>query len=201
VKKLLLLSSMLMAFAGVVRADEDTAGLFVEPMLTWERGRGDLDLPSPLTTAKTELDGFGVGARLGMHVFESFFIAADGRYSLPTFKEDRFGSDADAKAWNVGPTIGMQMPTTFGLRLWAGWIVASEVDPDPSQGLDVKFKSGQGFRVGAGVKLSVVSLNIEYQKINYSTTELENAGPLSGTSNFELDNDSMLLSVSFPIAI
>ena len=117
-KKLLVLSTMLMSFAGAVKAQDSVGGLFVEPMLTWERGRGDLNLPTPFNNASTELDGFGVGARLGMHVWESVFIAADGRYSLPTFKDDKINSDADAKAWNVGPVVGVQMPTLFGLRVW-----------------------------------------------------------------------------------
>jgi hypothetical protein len=206
VKKFILLSSLLAAFSGVVHAEDGTseAGFFVEPMVTWERGRGDVDFPSPISSADTKLDGFGVGARIGMHVWESFFIAADGRYSLPTFKDNKLGLDVDAKAWNVGPTAGIQMPTLFGLRVWAGWIVASEVDPDEGKNVNVKFESGQGYRVGAGIKLSIVSLNIEYQKIKYDQSRLEDVGVFATNAvrnDVKLDNDTMVLSVSFPIAI
>jgi hypothetical protein len=196
---------MLMAFSGFARADETSeAGLFVEPMVTWERGRGDINFPAPISNGETELDGFGLGARIGMHVYESFFVGADARYSFLTFKDNKLHQDTDAKAWNVGPVVGVQMPTMFGLRVWGGWIVASEVDPDMDKNVNEKFESGQGYRIGAGVKLSVVSLNIEYQKINYSKTRLEDVGVFTANTvrdNVELDNDSMVLSVSFPIAI
>lgn len=194
---------MLMVFSGFARADEsNAAGLFVEPMVTWERGRGDVNFPAPISSADTELDGFGVGARLGMHVYESFFVAADARYSWLTFKDSKLHQDTSATSWNVGPVVGIQMPTMFGLRVWGGWIVASQVDPDSDKSVDEKFESGQGYRIGAGVKLSVVSLNIEYQKIKYSNTSLQNSGIFTGTTNdVQLNNDSMVLSVSFPIAI
>ncbi|MBY0415123.1 MAG: hypothetical protein K2Q18_13210 [Bdellovibrionales bacterium] len=204
-KKMLLLTSIMTAFSGIAYSQETSeTGLFVEPMVTWERGRGDVNFPAPFGNASTELDGFGIGARFGMHVYESFFIAADGRYSMPTFKDDRLNQDADAKAWNVGPVVGVQMPTLFGLRVWGGWIVAGELDPDKSQGVDEKFESGQGYRVGAGIKLSIVSLNIEYQKLKYDKTRLEQVGIFTTnqvSSSTELDNDSMILSVSFPLAI
>lgn len=202
-KKLFIFSTMLMAFASGVKA-QDAGGLFVEPMLTWERGRGDLNLPTPFSNAETELDGFGVGARLGGHVWESVFVAVDGRYSMPSFKDNKINQDVDAKAWNVGPVVGVQMPTLFGLRVWGGWIVAGEADPEKGQNVDVRFESGSGYRVGAGIKMSVVSLNVEYQKIKYSETRFESLGPIAANDvrqDSELENDSMVLSVSFPLAI
>ena len=202
-KKFLVASSMMMAFSGAAIA-ADGAGLFVEPMLTWERGRGDVNFPSPINSAETEMDGFGVGARVGFHVMDSIFIAADGRYSLPTFKDDKLKQDVDAKAWTVGPTVGFQMPTPLGIRVWAGWIVAGEVDPDKGQNVKERFESGQGYRVGAGSKLAMVSLNAEFQKIKYDNTKLEEVGvftPNYSRSDVEYENDSMVLSVSFPISI
>lgn len=202
-KKFILISSVFLTFSGVTKA-ADLAGIFVEPMITLERGRGDVNFPAPFRSAETELDGLGVGARVGMHVYESIFVAADARYSMPNFKDDRLNQDIDATAWNVGPVIGIQMPTIVGLRLWAGWVIAGEVDPDRSQGVDEIFKSGQGYRIGAGLKVALVSLNLEYQKINYSETKLEEVGvftPNTTRSDVELDNDSVILSVSFPYAI
>ena len=204
-KKLILLSSLsiMTIFSNVASAAGD-AGLFVEPMLTWERGRGDVNFPAPISNAETELDGFGVGARVGMHVFESFFIAADGRYSLPTFKDNKLNQDVDAKAWNVGPVVGVQMPTLFGLRVWAGYIAAAGVDPDKGQNVKEEFKSGNGYRVGAGVKLGFASLNVEYQNIKYDETEIQEVGvftPGASRNDVTLENDSMILSVSFPITI
>jgi len=204
VKKLILFSSMLMAFSGHVMAQDSAGGLFVEPMVTWERGRGDVNLPSPFSSAETELDGFGIGARFGGHVYETVFLAVDGRYSIPKFKDNQLNQDADAKAWNIGPVVGMQMPTPFGLRVWGGWILAGGVDVDRSQSVKEEFKSGMGYRIGAGVKLALVSLNIEYQKVKYDETVIEEVGiftPNSTRNDVELTNEAMVLSVSFPIAI
>lgn len=198
---------MMMAFSGLSFAQDGTdnaGGLFVEPMLTWERGRGDVNFPSPINSADTEMDGFGVGARFGGHVYETVFLAVDGRYSMPTFKDNKLKQDADAKAWNIGPVVGMQMPTPFGLRVWGGWIVAGGVDVDKSQNVKEEFKSGAGYRVGAGVKLAMVSVNVEYQKIKYDNTVIEEVGvftPNTQRGDIELTNEAMVLSVSFPIAI
>lgn len=192
-----------MALTGVAKAD-DAAGFFVEPMLTWERGRGDVNFPSPINSQDTELDGFGVGARFGGHVWETIFLGVDARYSIPTFKSAGLNQDVDAKAWNVGPMVGAQMPFLIGLRGWASMIVAGEVDPDMGANVNEKFKSGLGFRVGAGFNIAFVSLNIEYQKIKYDKTQIEDVGVFAVNStrdDIELDNDSMILSVSFPLAI
>ena len=204
-KKIILLSSAMMAFSGLSFAQSSNeGGLFVEPMLTWERGRGDVNFPSPKSSAETQADGFGLGARFGGHGYNTVFLAVDGRYSMPTFKDNQLNQNADAKAWNIGPVVGMQMPTPFGLRVWGGWIMAGGMDVDKSQNVKEEFTSGNGYRIGAGVKLSVVSVNIEYQSIKYDETKLSEIGPFNVNetfSNVNLKNDSMILSVSFPLAI
>lgn len=202
-KKILLLSSMLLTLMDTAKAD-DLAGFFVEPMLTFERGRGDVNFPSPIHNQDTELDGFGVGARFGGHVWETIFMGIDARYSIPTFKAKGLNQDVAAKAWNVGPMVGAQMPFLIGLRGWASLIVAGEVDPEMGANVNEKFKSGLGFRVGAGFNIAFVSLNLEYQKIKYDKTTLEDVGVFAVNAtrdDVELDNDSMILSVSFPLAI
>src|SRR5690606_35179133 len=173
------------------------AGFFVEPMATYERGDGEIDLPSPLSSDDTELNGFGVGARVGFHIVESIFIGADGRYSFPKLEDDDLGIDSDATAWNWGPSAGIQMPTLLGLRVWGTWILGSEIEADESDNdLDLKFKDGKGFRIGAGVKIGWASLNLEYQDLTYD--DLEVSGPVSGDFNsVEFDNKSWILGVSF----
>lgn len=201
-KKLLVLSSIMMVVPGFSKAAD--AGLFVEPILSYERGRGDVNFPAPINSQDTELDGFGIGARLGFHVMESLFVGADGRYSMPKFKSNGLNQDADTKAWNVGPVVGVQMPTIVGLRVWAGYVLAAEVDPEGSNNVDQKFKSGSGYRVGAGIKFGITSINIEYQSVKYDETLLEDVGvftPNTSRSDVQLDNSSTILSVSFPIAI
>jgi hypothetical protein len=179
-------------------------GFFVEPMLTYERGEGEVDFPQPINSSDTDVNGFGVGARLGFHVFESIFIGADGRYSMPKFEDTSIDQKTDAKAWNYGPVLGIQMPTAFALRIWGGYIMDGELDPDKDRNVDMKFSDGKGYRVGAGIKLGFVSLNLEYQDMKYEKTKIEEAGvftPGYSTRNIELDNSSWILSASFPISL
>jgi hypothetical protein len=199
-----LLPLSLMLAVTQVEAAENKGGLFVEPMLTYERGDGEVNFPSPINSSDTDVDGFGAGARIGFHIFESVFLAADGRYSLPQFKDSGLDQKTDAKAWNYGPVLGVQMPWDIGLRLWGGYVMGGELDPDKDNNVDVKFKDARGYRLGAGLKLGIASLNLEYQDLTYDKTELESVGPFSSGRDFnkvELDNSSWILSVSFPISI
>ena len=183
-------------------AAENKGGLFIEPMLTYETGTSEVDFPAPVNSSDSNVDGFGVGARLGFHIFESMFVGLDGRYSLLTYKNDDTDIDTDASAYNFGPVVGFQTPTDLGIRVWASYIMDGQIDPDKDQGVDLKFKDGSGYRVGAGIKLSSVSLNLEYQQMHYDKTELQNAGIFSGsTNNVDADNSSYILSVSFPITL
>lgn len=181
---------------------ENKGGLFIEPMLTYEQGESDVDLPAPFGSSHSTIDGFGVGGRLGFHVHEAIFIGLDGRYSKPNYKNNDTNIDSEASAYNYGPVVGFQMPTTLGIRVWASYIAGGEMDVDKDQGVDFKFKDGSGYRVGAGIKLALVSLNLEYQKVTYSETELNNAGIFTGsTSNVDQTNNSLIFSVSCPISL
>jgi opacity protein-like surface antigen len=181
---------------------ENKGGIFVEPMLTYEKGDADVDLPSPFGSTDSTIKGFGVGARVGIHVYESIFLGMDGRYSRPTYKNSDTDIDADATAYNFGPVVGIQMPTDLGIRLWAGYIMAAGMDPEKDQNIDLKFKDGTGYRIGAGIKLSSVSLNLEYQQISYDKTDVQSAGPFSGqTNSITQDSNSYVFSVSFPISL
>lgn len=202
--KLLLVLSLLTIGPVTAFAQENSGGLFIEPAITYESGSGDINLPSPFSNSENDLDGFGLGARLGFHVYESIFIGVDGRYSFVTFKENKINMDTDAKAWNIGPVVGVQMPTDLGIRVWGSYILAGEVDPDKDKEVDLKFKSGNGFRLGVGIKLLMVSVNAEYQKIKYDETKVQSLAifdPGSTTNNVSLDNESVVLSVSFPVSI
>ena len=177
-------------------------GLFIEPMLTYEKGEADVDLPSPFGSSHSTIDGFGMGARLGFHVLESVFIGLDGRYSKPDYKNNDTDINSEASAYNYGPVVGIQMPTPLGIRVWAGYIADGQMDVDKDQGVDFKFKDASGYRVGGGIKLAMVSLNLEYQQITYNETELSDAGIFSGsTSNVDQTNNSYIFSVSCPISL
>ena len=121
---------------------------------------------------------------------------------MPKLKDTTLNQDIKSKSWNVGPMVGLQMPTPLGLRFWGSWILAGVLDPDKDQGVDEKFKSGNGFRLGGGLRVALVSLNIEYQHIKYDETQIQEAGvftPGYSTSDIALKNNSLIVSVSIPI--
>ncbi len=198
--KIFKITSIAAAFfaANLAHADyEDEGGLFVEPAITYEQGTGDINFP--LGSTDTDVFGFGLGARLGFHINEVFFLGADARYSMP--KSELGSYEENGKAYNWGPVIGMQMPD-YGLRIWGSYIAGAELDPDGSD-VDLKFKDGKGFRVGAGMRFQAVSVNVEYQELTYDTSQVQTAGPF-GPADFgsvELENKTWLASVSFPIQL
>jgi hypothetical protein len=187
----------------VAHAEEAKGGIFVEPSVTFEQGTTVVNYPSPLSDSSGTGTGFGLGARLGFHISEAFFFGLDGRYSMPQYKDSSVEYDAKSVSTNWGPVVGMQMPE-IGLRLWGSYILGGILDPAPSGSFDVKFQNATGYRVGAGFRVSSVSLNLEYQQLRYGQTVLEQAGPFASGSPLDdvnLNNKAWLVSVSFPLAL
>ena len=181
-------------------ADEN-GGLFVEPAVTYESSSSKLDWPTPLNDSTGSAKGFGVGARLGFHINEAVFVGADGRYSKPKFKNSANGYDASADSMNLGAVVGMQMPEV-GLRIWGSYILLGSLDPERSQNTNVKFEDAKGYRVGVGFRVASVSLNLEYQKLTYGKSTLEELGPIApGLGLGKLDDASYIASVSFPLEL
>jgi hypothetical protein len=174
-------------------------GLFVEPFVTYEAGsKTELDWPSPFQNSEGSSEGLGVGARIGGHVADIVFIAADLRYSKPQFKDSTNNMDVGADQYNYGATVGVQTPFA-GIRVWGSYILGSELNPQEDNGVDAKFTDGKGYRVGAGIHLAMVSLNLEYQDLKYEKTTIENGGVFAGTElDTDLTNKSYILSVGFP---
>jgi hypothetical protein len=207
-----LLALSIVAFNGYAEEPEATSppkserprmGLFIEPALTYERSDTSINYPAPFSSSKGKADGFGLGARLGFHINEVFFLGVDGRYSMPTFKDSSVNYDAKSVSTNWGPVAGIQMPIV-GLRVWGGIILGGNLNPDSSGNLDINFKDTSGYRVGAGFRVLPISLNIEYQHLKYGESILERVGPFSPTttfSNVALTNNSWVVSVSFPVEL
>ncbi len=57
-----------------------------------------------------------------------------------------------------------------GLRLWGGYIFDGQIDPKASGAYDVKFTGANGYKLGAGFKILVVSLNAEYMDLSYKNS-------------------------------
>lgn len=177
------------------------SGLFIEPSITYDLGGSTTDYPSPFQKADGDINGFGLGARLGVHVQDALFAGIDGRFSFPTFKENTLNYDTNAKALNLAPVIGFQMPD-IGIRVWGSYILLASLDPDAKNGLDLKYSDGTGYRIGAGFRVAMVSLNLEYQHLKYDKTTLESIGSFTTNSSFnnvKLSSNSWIVSVSSPL--
>ncbi len=177
-------------------------GFFLEPAIFG--ASQDVDLKANLAgTDNTGTSrGFGLDLKLGAHVGEIFFLGADGRYERSRYADSSY-EDVDANTYNWGPVAGFQAPV-FGLRVWGTYVVDGIADPDAgARGLDLKFKDPYGWRVGAGIRLAAVSLNVEYEDLTYRTTEIQSVGDISVGQNTDIDmaQRGYGLSVSFPIEL
>ncbi len=159
-----------------------------------------MNYPSPLSNSSGELDGLGLGLRVGFHVSEIVFLGADVRYTKSQFTDSSVSYDSESTGTNWGPVVGVQMPIV-GLRVWGSYILGSELDPEKDGSFDVKFTKGTGYRLGAGFRLTAISLNLEYQQIKYDSATLQQLGPFSSTNGFDgvdLESQLWIASVSFP---
>lgn len=184
--------------------DEDRlsrGGLFLEPMIFGSQE--DVAVESSALTGDTTgtARSYGAALRFGGHVSEIVLLGLDARYSKASMDGFSYG-DVDADVYNLAPMIGLQTPIA-GIRLTGSYVLAGENNPDAGNLFDVKFKEATGWRLGAGIHVLAVSVNLEYQDLTYNTTELESVGPLAASSDFDVDANSQgyALTVGFPIEL
>lgn len=184
-------------------AENKPGGFFIEPALTYQVTDTEIDYPAPLANSDGSANGFGIGGLIGIHISDIIFAGADARFSMPSFKDDATGYDSKVVAYNLSPVIGIQMPNV-GLRVWASYILWGDFNPAASGSFDIKFKDATGYRIGTGFRIKELSLNLEYQDIQYAKTELEAIGVFTPGTNFDnvnLKTNSWILSVSMPLAL
>ena len=180
-------------------------GFYMEPMLLVTRADSSVNtskLPMINDDTTGSEQGYGLGLRLGGHVSEILLVGVDARYAKTQMQDSSYGS-ANAQSYNVAPVIGLQTPL-FGIRLLAGYVAAGENDPEAgSRGLDLKFKDANGWRVGAGLHVASLSVNLEYQDLKYNTTDVESFGSLNvnTTSDIDVTNRGYALTIGFPIEL
>jgi len=180
-------------------------GFYMEPMLLVTRADSSINtsqLPMISDDTTGTEQGYGLGLRLGGHVSEILLLGVDARYAKTQMQDSSYGS-ADAQSYNVAPVIGLQTPL-FGIRLLAGYVAAGENNPEAgSRGLDLKFKDANGWRVGAGLHVAALSVNLEYQDLKYNTTDVESFGSLNvnSTSDIDVTNRGYALTIGFPIEL
>lgn len=180
------------------------AGPFIEPIINYEQMDTKVNYPQPFNDSKGDAEGYGLGARIGIHLYESIFFGLDGRYAQTEYNANSGDYVADTNQYNYGPVLGVQLPTPISLRVWGGYIVDGEFDPGRANNTDMRFEDANGYRVGAGLGIAMLSVNLEYQKIKYDKAILESAGPFDPNERFDdvtMDSDGYVLSVSFPLSL
>lgn len=194
---------LLLSVGAQAQETDSKGGLFVEPFVSYEMNETSIKYPSFLSDSSGEANGFGIGARLGFHINEAFFVAIDGRYAMPDYKDSSVNYSAKAVSTSLAPTVGLQMPD-LGLRIWGSYVMGGELDPEESGGFDVKYTDNKGYRVGVGFRISSFSLNLEYQQTNYDGATLQKLGSFAPGTTFEdvdHENKGWIASVSFPLEL
>lgn len=181
------------------------AGFYAEPFLTYENNDVSIktsDLPIIDKDVKSTGDGFGLGARIGAHVGDIFFVAVDGRYSQPQMGS-KFYDKAKSEEYNYGLTAGAQTPIA-GIRLWATMVLGGRMDPrSGDNGLDLRFEEMEGYRIGAGVYIKNVSVNLEYQNNKFDKTTVQSWGGYGVGSRLNTDTDleGYTVALGFPMTL
>lgn len=196
-----------LAFSTTVFADMETnnnqgGGLFIEPAVTYETGTLKITYPAPFSSSNETVRGLGLGARIGFHFYDVLFGALDLRYSKPKYESAALGDSADATAYNGGLTLGVQTPLA-GIRVWGTYIADGMLDPDSIRSVDLKYTGFNGYRIGGGFYIAMVSINLEYQEAKYKNNSVTSVGPFTpGTlDNVYGTQTGYIVSVSFPFAL
>lgn len=182
-------------------AHSQILGVFLEPMLTYQKGDATTNWNPPLEKSTSSVTGSGLGLRLGYHFLDTLFLAADARYSHPEWKNSNLDLASKATDLNYGLTLGFQ-PPIIGLRVWGTYVFDGSLDPMETQGFDFKFRKAQGYRLGGGFSFILVSLNLEYQELKHTDLEIERTGSFTGisASNTAMDSKTWIASVSIPFS-
>ncbi len=196
------LATIAFMFAPQAYSQTSDGGLFLEPSVTYEHGTGKIDFRS-IAQPDGDLKGLGLGLRFGGHFNDIVFLALDTAYSEPQFTDQNGDFDYDLKSWLAGITLGAQTPFA-GVRVWGSYIPFGEVKLDGRGANDsnIKYKDPKLYKLGAGLRVAMVSVNLEYLDGEYTTMEVMNAGSLlSGDYRGNADRESWILSVSFPFSL
>ena len=179
------------------------AGIFVEPGITYQSDDTTIDYGGSTNKSSGKNTGLGISARFGFDASDIIFIGLDGRYAITKFEDSAFNTNVSAKSYNLGPVVGIQMPIV-GLRVWGGYILSGELDPDEVTTSTIKYDGklagAKGYRVGVGFHFILVSINLEYQDIKYNDNSATTSVGIPVTLN-EATEKGLVLGVSFPIGL
>lgn len=178
------------------------AGFMVEPIISVGQSNSSIRTSQTgfLNDTSGRIQSLGLGGRVGFHVMDIFLVGVDARYARSRFQDSGL-SQTEGNALNVGPMIGVQTPF-YGVRLAATYVADGFFDPGANgQGLDTRFTTQRGYRLGAGLKLMNVNIGLEYEKTRYENSEIQSWGALNVAQNsaIDLDNEGVNLNLTFPI--
>ena|SRR5665213_2934407 len=182
--------------SAMAESDSNGTGLFLEPGISYQLSNSNSDYSGALRNSSASTKGFGVLARAGIHVYDRFFVAADARYAILNFTDNANNFSANASSWDIAPVVGLQMADS-GARIFVGYVLAGNLDPQSSNGIDPSYGNATGWRVGAGLKIQHISVNIEWQRLHYGTGKLSGSG--QSVSGLNYNPEALVASVTFPI--
>ncbi len=174
-------------------------GFFVEPGLRYDSITGDINLPAPFGNSNVDAQGLGVNARVGFHIFDVMFVAAEANYSQLSFEEDATSFSSDGSAYSFGPTVGFQTPWA-GVRIWGTYIADGAFNPSSDNGVEIDFEDQRGYKVGLGLRFAKFGASIEYQDTTYESVDVNNFGG-GNIGGLEMQNEAWIGSISFPISL
>lgn len=180
------------------QAQENRGGLFLEPGITYEfNSKSSLNLPSPFSNTSGSIEGAGASLKAGFHASRIIFGGVDVRYAQPKFKDSSNNLETESTSLNYGVLLGAQTGL-YGIRAWGEYVFGGSLDPKLDNNIDYKFEEAMGWRLGAGIRLAMVSLNLEYQDLKYDKTQAVLGGIPVNSDSSELSNKALVASVSFP---
>jgi hypothetical protein len=74
---LIAVSALFLGASPFASAQEGKSGLMIEPSVSYELGNTSIGYPAPFSNSTGTASGFGLGARLGFHFEEAFFLGLD----------------------------------------------------------------------------------------------------------------------------
>lgn len=178
-------------------------GVALEPMITYSQQDASIkssQLPILSDDTSAASQSYGLALKIGGHVYKSVSLGVDGRWARNRITDSAYGT-ASGDQYNVGPTLGVQMPW-WGARLWGTYVALGEFNPETGrQQVDLRFEDSTGFRVGVGFHYGPVSLNVEYEDLNFDNTIFESFGQISAATPSRVDFSSRgyIASLSFPL--
>lgn len=195
------MKSVLCGFLILFATTAAHAGFLIEPGVTYEKGDNELAWPAPLSTSTGDSSGMGVDLKIGWKFDYLLYLALDGAYSKPTFKNSAVSYSASATSTLYSALLGVDLP--LGFRVWGGYVFDGALDPEASNGYDVSFKKANGLKLGAGWTFLLVSFNLEYMDLQYNDSKLDQALGVNVNTDFSenLKNKLYVLSVSIPIQL